>query len=76
MSRQAYASLIKLELRRAGNPILRAITLATFAVALHLKQCLKSMRLLRELVTRGEIKGDPTTLEDFQVIAKIREGDE
>jgi acetyl-CoA synthetase len=33
-------------------------------------------RLLRELATHGEIKGDTTTLEDFQVIAKLREGDE
>ena len=33
-------------------------------------------RLLRELATNGEIKGDTTTLEDFQVIAKLREGDE
>jgi acetyl-CoA synthetase len=33
-------------------------------------------RLLRELATSGEIKGDTTTLEDFQVIAKLREGDE
>jgi acetyl-CoA synthetase len=33
-------------------------------------------RLLRELATHGEIKGDTTTLEDFTVIAKLREGDE
>jgi acetyl-CoA synthetase len=33
-------------------------------------------RLLRELATSGEIKGDTTTLEDFQVIAKLRESDE
>ena len=33
-------------------------------------------RLLRELATNGEIKGDTTTLEDFSVIAKLREGDE
>ena len=33
-------------------------------------------RLLRELATSGEIKGDTTTLEDFQIIAKLREGDE
>jgi len=33
-------------------------------------------RLLRELATNGEIKGDTTTLEDFQVIAKLRESDE
>jgi acetyl-CoA synthetase len=33
-------------------------------------------RLLRELATNGEIKGDTTTLEDFSVIAKLRESDE
>jgi acetyl-CoA synthetase len=33
-------------------------------------------RLLRELATNGEIKGDTTTLEDFAVIAKLRESDE
>ncbi len=33
-------------------------------------------RLLRELATGGEIKGDTTTLEDFSVIAKLRENDE
>src|SRR5271155_1826813 len=33
-------------------------------------------RLLRELATNGEIKGDTTTLEDFNVIAKLREQDE
>jgi len=33
-------------------------------------------RLLRELATHGEIKGDVTTLEDFTVIAKLREADE
>jgi acetyl-CoA synthetase len=33
-------------------------------------------RLLRELATHGEIKGDVTTLEDFAVIAKLREGEE
>ena len=33
-------------------------------------------RLLRELATTGEVKGDVTTLEDFSVIAKLREGDE
>ena len=33
-------------------------------------------RLLRELATNGEIKGDVTTLEDFAVIAKLREQDE
>lgn len=29
-----------------------------------------------ELSTHGEIKGDVTTLEDFTVIAKLRESDE
>jgi acetyl-CoA synthetase len=33
-------------------------------------------RLLRELATNGDIKGDTTTLEDFSVIAKLRETDE
>ena len=32
-------------------------------------------RLLRELATTGEVKGDTTTLEDFGVLAKLR-GDE
>ncbi len=30
-------------------------------------------RLLREMATHGEVKGDVTTLEDFSVIAKLRE---
>ncbi len=33
-------------------------------------------RLLRELATTGEVKGDTTTLEDFGVLAKLRESDE
>ena len=33
-------------------------------------------RLLRELATNGDIQGDTTTLEDFTVIAKLREQDE
>ncbi|MGE0406422.1 MAG: acetate--CoA ligase [Candidatus Korobacteraceae bacterium] len=33
-------------------------------------------RLLRELATNGEVKGDVTTLEDFNVIAKLREEEE
>jgi acetyl-CoA synthetase len=33
-------------------------------------------RLLRDLATHGEIKGDTTTLEDFSVIAKLREAEE
>jgi acetyl-CoA synthetase len=33
-------------------------------------------RLLRELATTGDVKGDTTTLEDFAVLAKLREGDE
>jgi acetyl-CoA synthetase len=33
-------------------------------------------RLLRELATHGEIKGDTTTLEDFTIIAKLREAEE
>jgi acetyl-CoA synthetase len=33
-------------------------------------------RLLRELASTGEVKGDVTTLEDFSVIARLRESDE
>jgi acetyl-CoA synthetase len=33
-------------------------------------------RLLRELATNGEVKGDTTTLEDLSVIAKLREQEE
>jgi acetyl-CoA synthetase len=33
-------------------------------------------RLLRELATHGEIKGDTTTLEDFSTIAVLRESEE
>jgi len=33
-------------------------------------------RLLRELAATGEVKGDTTTLEDFTVIARLREGEE
>jgi acetyl-CoA synthetase len=33
-------------------------------------------RLLRELATTGEVSGDTTTLEDFGVIAKLRQDDE
>jgi len=33
-------------------------------------------RLLRELATNGEVKGDTTTLEDFGVIARLKEQDE
>ena len=33
-------------------------------------------RLLRELATSGDVKGDVTTLEDLGVIAKLREEDE
>jgi acetyl-CoA synthetase len=33
-------------------------------------------RLLRELATTGDVKGDTTTLEDFSVVAKLRESDE
>jgi len=33
-------------------------------------------RLLRELASSGEVKGDTTTLEDFSVIAKLKEQDE
>jgi acetyl-CoA synthetase len=33
-------------------------------------------RLLRELATNGEVKGDTTTLEDFSVLAKLASDDE
>jgi acetyl-CoA synthetase len=33
-------------------------------------------RLLRELATGGEVKGDTTTLEDFNVLAQLREEEE
>jgi acetyl-CoA synthetase len=33
-------------------------------------------RLLKELATSGEVKGDTTTLEDFSVLAKLKEQDE
>jgi acetyl-CoA synthetase len=37
----------------------------------------KIMRgLLRELATNGEVKGDTTTLEDFTIIAQLKESDE
>src|SRR6185437_9520218 len=33
-------------------------------------------RLLKELATSGDVKGDTTTLEDFSVIAKLKEQEE
>ena len=33
-------------------------------------------RLLKELATSGEVKGDTTSLEDFSVLAKLKEKDE
>jgi acetyl-CoA synthetase len=33
-------------------------------------------RLLRELATSGEVRGDTTTLEDFAVLAKLKEEEE
>jgi acetyl-CoA synthetase len=33
-------------------------------------------RLLRELATTGDVKGDMTTLEDFSVLAKLKENEE
>jgi acetyl-CoA synthetase len=48
----------------------------TFTQALPKTRSGKIMRrLLRELATTGEVKGDTSTLEDFTVIAKLR-GDE
>jgi acetyl-CoA synthetase len=47
----------------------------TFAQALPKTRSGKIMRrLLRELAATGEVKGDTTTLEDFSVVAKLREG--
>ncbi|MCL2659804.1 MAG: acetate--CoA ligase [Acidobacteriaceae bacterium] len=48
-----------------------------FAEALPKTRSGKIMRrLLRELAATGEVKGDTTTLEDFSVIAKLREHEE
>ena len=48
-----------------------------FTEALPKTRCGKIMRrLLRDLATHGEIKGDVTTLEDFTVISKLREAEE
>ena len=33
-------------------------------------------RLLRELASEGEVTGDTSTLEDFNVIAKLRDDEE
>ena len=33
-------------------------------------------RLLKELASGKEVKGDTTTLEDFSVLAKLKESDE
>jgi acetyl-CoA synthetase len=33
-------------------------------------------RLLRELATTGTVTGDTTTLEDFSIVAKLKESDE
>jgi acetyl-CoA synthetase len=47
----------------------------TFAQALPKTRSGKIMRrLLREIATTGEVKGDTTTLEDFSVVANLREG--
>jgi acetyl-CoA synthetase len=49
----------------------------TFTQALPKTRSGKIMRrLLRELATTGEVKGDTTTLEDFSVIAKLRDHEE
>jgi acetyl-CoA synthetase len=32
--------------------------------------------LLRELATNGDVKGDTSTLEDFSVIAKLKDSEE
>ena len=33
-------------------------------------------RLLREIASEGQVKGDTTTLEDFSVLEKLRMGEE
>jgi acetyl-CoA synthetase len=33
-------------------------------------------RLLKQIATGGEIKGDTTTLEDFNVLAKLSQAEE
>ena len=33
-------------------------------------------RLLKEMAAGGEVKGDTTTLEDFSVLAKLKESEE
>ena len=48
-----------------------------FAEALPKTRSGKIMRrLLKEVASGGEVKGDTTTLEDFSVLAKLKEQDE
>jgi acetyl-CoA synthetase len=48
-----------------------------FAEALPKTRSGKIMRrLLREIASSGEVRGDVTTLEDFTVISKLKESDE
>ena len=48
-----------------------------FAAALPKTRSGKIMRrILKEIAAGGAVKGDTTTLEDFSVIAKLRENEE
>jgi acetyl-CoA synthetase len=89
---QAIAAFVTLELGHTPSPELREELRAwvakeigslarpddlRFADGLPKTRSGKIMRrLLRELASTGEIKGDTTTLEDFSVIAQLRETDE
>jgi acetyl-CoA synthetase len=60
-----------------GNRLLARPDDIRFTEALPKTRSGKIMRrLLRDLATHGEIKGDTTTLEDFTVIAKLREAED
>ena len=59
------------------GPVLARPDDLTFTQALPKTRSGKIMRrLLRELATTGDVKGDTTTLEDFSILAKLRESDE
>ncbi len=89
---QAIAAFVTLEMGQTPSPELREELRAwvakeigslarpddlRFADGLPKTRSGKIMRrLLRELASTGEIKGDTTTLEDFSVIAQLRESDE
>jgi acetyl-CoA synthetase len=92
MKGQAIAAFVTLETGQTPSPELREELRAwvakeigslarpddlRFADALPKTRSGKIMRrLLRELASTGEIKGDTTTLEDFSVIASLGENDE